>query len=94
MKVDTFTPADHVGDVIGDLNRRRGMIKSQDPGVSGVRIKSDVPLSEMFGYIGDLRTMTSGRGQFSMEFSHYLPCPKNVAEEVIKEVNERNAKKK
>ena len=94
MKVDTFTPSDHVGDVIGDLNRRRGMIKSQDPGVTGVRIKSDVPLSEMFGYIGDLRTMTSGRGQFSMEFSHYLPCPKNVAEEVIKEVNERNAKKK
>ncbi len=94
MKVDTFTPSDHVGDVIGDLNRRRGMIKSQDAAASGVRIKSDVPLSEMFGYIGDLRTMTSGRGQFSMEFSHYLPCPKNVADEVIKEVNERNAKKK
>jgi elongation factor G len=93
MKVDTFTPEAHVGDVIGDLNRRRGMIKSQDPGVTGVRVKSDVPLSEMFGYIGDLRTMTSGRGQFSMEFSHYLPCPKNVAEEVIKEVNERNKKK-
>jgi elongation factor G len=94
MSVDTFTPSDHVGDVIGDLNRRRGMIKSQDAGVSGVRIKSDVPLSEMFGYIGDLRTMTSGRGQFSMEFSHYMPCPKNVAEEVIKEVNERNNAKK
>ncbi len=93
MKVDVFTPDDHVGDVIGDLNRRRGMIKSQDAGVSGVRIKADVPLSEMFGYIGDLRTMTSGRGQFSMEFSHYLPCPKNVAEEVIKEVKERNEKK-
>ncbi|MDP3838410.1 MAG: elongation factor G [Methylococcales bacterium] len=93
MKVDTFTPADHVGDVIGDLNRRRGMIKSQDAGVTGVRIKSDVPLSEMFGYIGDLRTMTSGRGQFSMEFSHYMPCPKNVSEEVIKEVTERNKAK-
>ena len=93
MKVDTFTPSDHVGDVIGDLNRRRGMIKSQDAGITGVRIKSDVPLSEMFGYIGDLRTMTSGRGQFSMEFSHYMPCPKNVADEVIKEVNERNKKK-
>jgi elongation factor G len=52
-----------------------------------------VPLSEMFGYIGDLRTMTSGRGQFSMEFSHYMPCPKNVADEVIKEVNERNKNK-
>ncbi len=93
MSVDTFTPSDHVGDVIGDLNRRRGMIKSQDAGVTGVRIKSEVPLSEMFGYIGDLRTMTSGRGQFSMEFSHYLPCPKNVADEVIKEVTERNKAK-
>ena len=93
MKVDTFTPESHVGDVIGDLNRRRGMIKSQDPGITGVRIKSDVPLSEMFGYIGDLRTMTSGRGQFSMEFSHYNPCPKQVADAVIKEVQERNAQK-
>jgi len=93
MKVDVFTPEDHVGDVIGDLNRRRGMIKSQEAGVTGVRIKADCPLSEMFGYIGDLRTMTSGRGQFSMEFSHYLPCPKNVADEVIKEAQEREAKK-
>ena len=89
MKVDVFTPEDHVGDVIGDLNRRRGMIKSQDAAATGVRIKSDVPLSEMFGYIGDLRTMTSGRGQFSMEFSHYSACPKNVAEVVIKEAQER-----
>jgi elongation factor G len=93
MKVDTFTPESHVGDVIGDLNRRRGMIKSLEAGPSGVRIKSEVPLSEMFGYIGDLRTMTSGRGQFSMEFSHYMPCPKNVADAVIKEVSERNANK-
>ena len=93
MKVDVYTPEDHVGDVIGDLNRRRGMIRSQEATVTGVRIKADAPLSEMFGYIGDLRTMTSGRGQFSMEFSHYLPCPKNVAEEVIKETQERNAKK-
>lgn len=93
MHVDVFTPESHVGDVIGDLNRRRGMIKSQDAGATGVRIKADVALSEMFGYIGDLRTMTSGRGQFSMEFSHYLPCPRNVAEEVIKEVQERNKNK-
>jgi elongation factor G len=89
MKVDVFTPEDHVGDVIGDLNRRRGMIQGQEPGPTGVRVKADVPLSEMFGYIGDLRTMTSGRGQFSMEFSHYAPCPANVAEQVIKEVAER-----
>jgi elongation factor G len=89
MKVDVFTPEDHVGDVIGDLNRRRGMIKAQEAGPTGVRVKADAPLSEMFGYIGDLRTMTSGRGQFSMEFSHYLPCPKQVAEAVIKEAQER-----
>ncbi|MGR9044686.1 MAG: elongation factor G [Gammaproteobacteria bacterium] len=93
MKIDVFTPEDNVGDVIGDLNRRRGMIKSQEPGPTGVRVKAEAPLSEMFGYIGDLRTMTSGRGQFSMEFSHYLPCPKNVADEVIKETLERNANK-
>ena len=91
MKVDVFTPEDHVGDVIGDLNRRRGMIKDQEASVSGIRVKANVPLSEMFGYIGDLRTITSGRGQFSMEFSHYSPCPASVAEEVIKEVNERNS---
>ena len=91
MKVDVFTPDDHVGDCIGDLNRRRGMIKSQEPGATGVRIKADVPLAEMFGYIGDLRTMTSGRGQFSMEFSHYLPCPKNVADTVIEEAKARKA---
>ncbi|HCD26907.1 MAG TPA: elongation factor G [Gammaproteobacteria bacterium] len=91
MKVDVYTPDDHVGDVIGDLNRRRGMIKSQEAGITGVRVKADCPLSEMFGYIGDLRTMTSGRGQFSMEFSHYSPCPSNVADQVIQEVKERKA---
>ncbi len=83
MKIDVFTPDNHVGDVIGDLNRRRGMIKSQDSGPTGVRVKADAPLSEMFGYIGDLRTMTSGRGQFSMEFSHYAPCPRNISDEII-----------
>ncbi len=91
MNVDVFTPEDYMGDVIGDINRRRGMIKSQNSTPMGARIKADVPLSEMFGYIGDLRTMTSGRGQFSMEFSHYAPCPGNVAEEVIKEAKERQA---
>jgi elongation factor G len=89
MNVDVFTPDDHIGDVIGDLNRRRGMIQSQSSNPMGSRIKAQAPLSEMFGYIGDLRTMTSGRGQFSMEFSHYAPCPKNIADEVIKEVKER-----
>jgi len=93
MKVDVFTPEDHVGDVIGDLNRRRAMVLGQESGATGTRIKANAPLSEMFGYIGDLRTMTSGRGQFSMEFEHYAPCPSNVAEQVIREVKERDAKK-
>ncbi len=93
MKVDVFSPEDHVGDVIGDLNRRRGMISGQEPGSTGVRIKADVPLSEMFGYISTLRTMTSGRGQFSMEFSHYAPCPNNISEEVIAKEKEKRAAK-
>ena len=93
MKVDVFSPEDNVGDVIGDLNRRRGMISGQEPNSTGVRVKADVPLSEMFGYISTLRTMTSGRGQFSMEFSHYAPCPANVAEEVIAKEKEKLAAK-
>ncbi|NCF27013.1 MAG: elongation factor G [Gammaproteobacteria bacterium] len=89
MKVDVFTPEDHVGDVIGDLNRRRSMIKSQEAGATGIRVKAETPLSEMFGYIGDLRTITSGRGQFSMEFSHYAICPASVSEKVVAEALER-----
>lgn len=91
MKVDVYSPEDHVGDVIGDLNRRRGMISGQEANTTGVRIKADVPLSEMFGYISTLRTLTSGRGQFSMEFSHYAPCPTNVAEAVIAKEKEKKA---
>jgi len=91
MKVDVYSPEDHVGDVIGDLNRRRGQLSGQEANVTGVRIKADVPLSEMFGYISTLRTMTSGRGQFSMEFSHYSACPANVAEAVIAKEKEKKA---
>jgi elongation factor G len=93
MKVDVFVPEDNVGDVIGDLNRRRGMIQGQDTGATNVRIKAEVPLSEMFGYIGDLRSSTSGRGQFSMEFAHYSPCPNSVLEKVKEKVAERAARK-
>ena len=93
MKVDVFVPDANVGDVIGDLNRRRGMIKSQEPTATLVRIKADVPLGEMFGYIGDLRSATSGRGQFSMEFSHYAAVPRQVLEVVKEEVAKRNAAK-
>ena len=92
MKVDVFTPEDNLGDVIGDLNRRRGMIEAQETGPTGIRIKAKVPLSEMFGYIGDLRTVTSGRGQFSMEFSHYSQAPSNIATEVIEAARERAGK--
>ena len=94
MKLDVFCTEDKMGDVIGDLNRRRGMIKTQEPANTGIRIKADAPLSEMFGYIGALRTMTSGRGQFSMEFSHYASCPRNVADQVIKEAQEREEAKR
>ncbi len=93
MKLDVYVPEDNMGDTISDLNRRRGMISSQNATATGVHIKAEAPLSEMFGYIGALRTMTSGRGQFSMEFSHYAACPRNIKEEVIKEVLDRNAKK-
>jgi elongation factor G len=91
MKVDVYVPDANVGDVIGDLNRRRGMIRSQEPTPTSVRIKADVPLSEMFGYIGDLRSNTAGRGQFSMEFSHYSSVPKNILEKVKEHVIVREA---
>ncbi|CAM2974560.1 elongation factor G [Legionella worsleiensis] len=91
MKVDVYSTEEDVGNVIGDLNRRRGMISGQEPSAAGVRIKADVPLSEMFGYISTLRTLTSGRGQFSMEFSHYAPCPASVAETVIAKEKEKKA---
>ncbi|MCW8193388.1 elongation factor G [Proteobacteria bacterium 005FR1] len=91
MRVDVYAPEDHVGDVIGDLNRRRGMITDQEPTATGIHVKANVPLSEMFGYISTLRTMTSGRGQFSMEFAHYAPCPTNVSDAIIAKVKERKA---
>ena len=89
MKIDTFCPRDNIGDVIGDLSRRRGIIKSQDNTLTGVMVKAEAPLGEMFGYISDLRSMTSGRGQFTMEFSHYSPCPANISEQIIEEFNQK-----
>jgi elongation factor G len=94
MKVDVYVPEVNVGDVIGDLNRRRGVVSSQEKGLTNVHVRADVPLSEMFGYIGDLRSATSGRGQFSMEFKNYAPVPKNILEKVQAEVAERKAKRK
>ena len=91
MKVETVTPEDHLGDVIGDMNRRRGMIQEQDERAGNIAVTAMVPLSEMFGYIGQLRSMTSGRASYTMEFSHYEPVPRQVAEEVIAEVAKARA---
>src|SRR5688572_10272086 len=86
MKVETVTPGDHLGDVIGDMNRRRGTILDQLERGTNIAVVATVPLSEMFGYIGQLRSMTSGRASYTMEFSHYDPVPRNVSDEVIAEV--------
>jgi elongation factor G len=91
MKVETVTPGDHLGDVIGDLNRRRGTILDQLERGTNIAVVAAVPLSEMFGYIGQLRSMTSGRASYTMEFSHYEPVPYGVAEEVIAEVAKTRA---
>src|SRR6266436_267592 len=85
MKVETVTPGDYLGDVIGDINRRRGSILDQLERGTNIAVVANVPLSEMFGYIGQLRGMTSGRASYTMEFSHYEPVPRNVADEVIAE---------
>ncbi|GCE83180.1 elongation factor G [Komagataeibacter diospyri] len=83
MDVEVTTPNDHVGDVVGDLNRRRGMIQSQETAGSTVMVRAAVPLKEMFGYISHLRSMTKGRASFTMQFHHYDPVPRNVAEEIM-----------
>jgi elongation factor G len=87
MDVEVTTPSDHVGDVVGDLNRRRGQIQNQDSAGSTVIVKAHVPLKEMFGYISDLRSMTKGRASFTMQFHHYDPVPRNVADELVKKVS-------
>jgi len=83
MKVEVETPEDYMGDVIGDLSRRRGNIAGMNDTASGKKIESTVPLSEMFGYSTDLRSSTQGRASFSMEFSHYEEVPRNVAEAIV-----------
>ncbi len=83
MKLEVTTPDEYTGNVIGDLNRRRGLIKGQEMKANAVVVKAEVPLSEMFGYVTQLRTITSGRAASSMEFSHYSPAPSGIADEVI-----------
>ena len=86
MKVEVITPEQYMGDVTGDLNRRRGMLEGMDTRAGAQVIKSKVPLREMFGYVTKLRSLSSGRASSTMEFSHYNPAPNNVAEEVISKV--------
>jgi elongation factor G len=86
MKIEVVTPELNMGDVVGDLNRRRGLIEGMDDRAGSKVIKGKVPLSEMFGYVTQLRTITSGRATSSMEFSHFSEAPKNISEEVIAKV--------
>jgi elongation factor G len=83
MAVEVETPEDYMGDVMGDLNRRRGIIQGMDDLPVGKSIKAEVPLAEMFGYSTDLRSMSQGRATYTMEFKHYSEAPKSVAEAVI-----------
>src|SRR5690625_3713667 len=83
MKVEVITPEENMGDVVGDLNRRRGLILGMDESVSGKVVNSEVPLSEMFGYATDLRSATQGRATYTMEFLKYAEAPSNIAQEII-----------
>jgi elongation factor G len=83
MKVEVTTPDQYMGDVTGDLNRRRAMLEGMDNRAGAQIIKAKVPLSEMFGYVTQLRSLTSGRASSTMEFSHYAPAPRNIEEEVV-----------
>ncbi|MCC7245853.1 MAG: elongation factor G, partial [Saprospiraceae bacterium] len=84
MKLEVITPEEYVGSVIGDLNRRRGLPKGQETRMGGaVAIQAEVPLSQMFGYVTELRTLTSGRASSTMEFSHYAPAPDGIAKAII-----------
>ena len=82
MKVEVVTPEEHMGDVVGDLNRRRGIIQGMDELPSGKVVRAEVPLAEMFGYATDVRSQTQGRASFSMEFLKYAAVPNNIAEQL------------
>jgi len=87
MKLEVLTPEENMGDIVGDLNRRRGQVNSMDDRAGSKVVKADVPLSEMFGYVTSLRTLSSGRATSTMEFAHYAETPSNISEGVIAEVN-------
>jgi elongation factor G len=84
MKVEVVTPEDYMGDVMGDLTRRRGILQGMEDSPAGKMVNAHVPLSEMFGYATDLRSQTQGRATYTMEFDHYAEAPASVAEKIIK----------
>jgi elongation factor G len=84
MRVEVATPEDYMGDVVGDLNRRRGLVQGMEDTPAGKTIRAEVPLSEMFGYATDLRSATQGRASYSMEFSRYMEAPSSIADAIIK----------
>jgi elongation factor G len=83
MQVEVVTPEDYMGDVMGDLNRRRGILQGMEDSPAGKIINATVPLSEMFGYATDVRSMSQGRATYSMEFSHYAEAPNSVVDQII-----------
>jgi len=83
MKVEVVTPEDYMGDVMGDLNRRRGLLQGMEDSPTGKTIRGEVPLAEMFGYATDLRSMSQGRATYSMEFSRYAEAPASVTKEIV-----------
>ena len=91
MKLEVLTPEENMGDIVGDLNRRRGQVNSMDDRAGSKVVKAEVPLSEMFGYVTSLRTLSSGRATSTMEFSHYTETPSNISEAVIAEVKGKKA---
>ena len=91
MNLEVVTPEENMGDIVGDLNRRRGLMKGMDDRAGSKVVKADVPLSEMFGYVTQLRTMSSGRATSSMEFAHYAEAPRNVADEVVAKIKGLNS---
>ncbi|MGB0375795.1 MAG: elongation factor G [Flavobacteriaceae bacterium] len=91
MKLEVLTPEENMGDIVGDLNRRRGQVNSMDDRAGSKVVKAEVPLSEMFGYVTSLRTLSSGRATSTMEFSHYSETPSNISEQVIADVQGKNA---
>ncbi len=91
MKLEVLTPEENMGDIVGDLNRRRGQVNSMDDRAGSKVVKAEVPLSEMFGYVTSLRTLSSGRATSTMEFSHYAETPSNISDNVIAEIQGKNA---